>query len=909
MTALVAPDDSRLADRLRRELSGEVLFDAYSRGRYRLASSAQSEPLGVILPKTEQDVSTAVQIAAEETIPLLLRGSGTASFGPDGGAGLVLDTSKYLTAVLELDPAERRVIVQPGLTLARLNRELRAHGLYFPVLPASAAATLGGMAGVDSNGLRAVRYGRMAQNVRAITAVLADGSTQPFSATTAPAALVQRLRAIAAGVADEPTPRHGPRRGSYHLNALATADGNPAEVLIGSAGTLAAFTRLTLDLQPLPAHSVLGVCRFPSLHAALTCVPQLVPFAPSAVELVDSPLLDHIQALPPHQPTVARFAPGEPAVLLLVEFVGDELAALQQQLRQLEERLAELGGSVLAVVDPALQQAIWAACTAGLHSLPMTISESYTVALAELADHSERLNQVFSQHGIRPLWSGSVAGGGLSVRPLPVPGAAADEPTPHALAEELAALVPALSPRLAHAMTEIKQAFDPRGLFPSGTASQPPQPAEQTVTIKPVLNWSATGGLAGAVGRCNNNGACRKDQPGVMCPSYRVTGDEQHSTRGRANTLQLALSGQLGPGALTSDEMRETLELCVSCKGCKRECPTGVDMARLKIEVMHQYQKRHALRWRERLISELPHYAPLATRVAGLLNQRNRSPWLAALGERVLGLSRRRPLPEWRSDPFDWQEVQTADVYGREVVLWVDTFNTYFEPENARAALKVLQANGCHIRTTVRSDGRPLCCGRTLLAAGRVEEAKREAERLITAFKPFFGRGVPVVGLEPACVFTLHDEIPALLPGLEAEQLRRHTVLLEQFLAVEHSKGRLKATFKPLPQQQALVHSHCHQKAFNTLPELQYALRLIPGLNTEFIDSGCCGMAGAFGYEAEHYDLSMKMAEREVLPAVRTASAETLLVSNGTSCRQQIRDGSGREVLHVARVLAAALAD
>jgi Fe-S oxidoreductase len=400
---------------------------------------------------------------------------------------------------------------------------------------------------------------------------------------------------------------------------------------------------------------------------------------------------------------------------------------------------------------------------------------------------------------------------------------------------------------------------------------------------------------------CNNNGACRKADPGVMCPSYRATADEQHLTRGRANTLRLAVSGQLGPGALVSEPMRETMELCISCKGCKRECPTGVDMARMKIEFLQQYRKQHGPGLRDRLVAYLPRYAPAASRLGALLDLRDRVPGLAMLSEKLAGFSARRALPRWHRRPYR-DPAPSAAPAAREVVLLVDTFNRWFEPENARAAERVLGRAGYAVRSAAPPGERPLCCGRTFLAVGLVDEAKAEARRMLAALAPFVARGVPVVGLEPSCLLTLRDEFAAMLPGPETAALAKQAKLFEEFVAEESAAGRLSL---PLARRagKAVLHGHCHQKAFNTVGAGVAALQLVPGLEVETFDSTCCGMAGSFGYEAEHYDMSLKIGELGVLPKMRAAPTDTLLVAAGTSCRHQIADGAGREALHPARVL------
>jgi Fe-S oxidoreductase len=404
---------------------------------------------------------------------------------------------------------------------------------------------------------------------------------------------------------------------------------------------------------------------------------------------------------------------------------------------------------------------------------------------------------------------------------------------------------------------------------------------------------------------CNNNGACRSIGAGVMCPSYRATRDEEHVTRGRANTLRLALSGQLGPDALTSDAVKDAMALCVSCKGCKRECPTGVDMARMKIEVLAARARAQRLSWRDRLVAYLPRYAPWARHVSWLFNARDRVPVLAQLSERLLGLAASRPLPRWRRDVFEPAQAVVGPADGPEVVLLADTFNRTFERENLDAALDVLVRAGYRVHLPKPADGRPraLCCGRTFLSAGLVEPARQELRRTLDTLAPFAKRGVAIVGLEPSCLLTLRDEAIALLPQSAAAMVSSQALLFEEFIAREAKAGRFMLPLAPIGKR-ALLHGHCHQKAFGAMGEVASCLALIPDLSVETVETSCCGMAGAFGYQAETQDVSRAMGELALLPAVRKAAADTLVIADGTSCRHQIADGAKREALHVARVMA-----
>ena len=955
--------DSALAARLRREVEGEVLFDAASRGRYSTdASIYQIEPIGVVVAKSEADIRTAVEIAREEGVPVLPRGAGTSQCGQAVGRALVVDVSKHLRRIKTLDVEAQRVTVEPGIVLDQLNAQLRKHGLFFPVdvSPAN-RATIGGMTGNNSCGSRSIRYGNMVHNVRGIDMVMADGAQLRFGQTGGNldgadpryADLVQRMRTLHAREADE-IERRFPKLlrkvGGYNIETLAPEGNNMAHLLVGSEGTLGFFTGIELDLQKIPAHRTLGVCHFARFYDAMAATKHIVALEPTAVELVDRTMIDLARDIAAFRPIVDRFVRGAPDALLLVEFAGEDRDDCLKRLARLVELLGDLGypDSVIEATDPAFQRDIWEVRKSGLNIMmsmkgegkPVSFIEDCAVPLDDLADYTDRLTKVFHKYGTTGTWYAHASVGTLHVRPILNLKLEADAKKMRAIAEEAFAMVreykgshsgehgdglvrsefhePMYGSRIVRAFEAVKDTFDPAGLFNPGKIVRPSRmddralfryaPGYAADKIDTALDWSDWGGFAAAVEMCNNNGECRKADPGVMCPSYRVTGDEQHVTRGRANTLRLAITGQLGREALVSDAMRATMSLCVSCKGCKRECPTGVDMARMKIEFLHHWQRRHGLTLKERLIAYLPRYAPFVRRFAALANLRDTVPGLAALSERWLGFSRRRSLPKWRSDAFLPNPTAATPTGDRDVVLLVDTFNTYFEPDNARAAVRVLEAAGYRVHLpALAGDRRPLCCGRTFLSAGLVDEARVEARRVIRALQPFLARNLPIVGLEPSCLLTLRDEYAVMLPKGEADALARNAVLFEEFLAREHKAGALKLGLRALREKTALLHGHCHQKAFGVMGDVAAVLRLVPGLEVKPIESSCCGMAGAFGYEADHYDVSMQMAEANLLPAVR-AAPDALIVADGTSCRHQIHAGAGRAALHVARVLERALA-
>jgi len=947
-----------LEERLRKEVRGDVAFDSVTRALYATdASIYQIEPRGVVVPRTIDDIAAVIGVCKEAGVPVLPRGAGTSQCGQTVGNAVVVDTSKHLRAIEGLDTASRRARVQPGLVLDHLNARLKREGLFFPVDPSTASrATLGGMAANNSSGARSIRYGMMVHNVVAVDAILADGTRALFhdGPPGGVAPLIERLRAIASREADEIAKRfpHVMRRvGGYNLDAIKSGPFNTAKILVGSEGTLAFFTSLELMLQPLPRERALGICHFPCFHDAMASTIELVKTDPVAIELVDRTMLELSRANPAFAPTIERYVNGRPDAILLVEFTGDDAALLRAKLEELDERMSALGfeNAVVKVSEAAAQSEIWSVRSAGLNIMtsmkgdakPVSIIEDCAVDLEHLAEYTARLTQVFEKYGTYGTWYAHASVGCLHVRPVLNVKHDEDVGKLRAIAEEAFALVreyggshsgehgdgivrsefhrEMFGERIVRAFEDVKDVFDPEGLFNPGKIVRPPlmddrslfryAPGYEPIELDTVLDWSEWGGFSGAVEMCNNNGACRKSSD-VMCPSYMATQDEEHVTRGRANVLRHALTGQLGRDALTSERMYDVLDLCVSCKGCRRECPTGVDMARMKIEFLHHYRKRHGWRIKDRIVANLPRYAPLMRFANVPTRLRNAFRPLAQSTEKLSGFSAKRSIPVPAARPFADDALRRQDGAAPlgEVVLFVDTFNRYFEPHNARAALRVLEAAKYDvIFPAVRARGRPLCCGRTYLGAGMVDEARREMQRMIGALEEPARRGLPIVGLEPSCLLTLRDELLAVVPGDAAKAIASQALLFEEFLIRERRAGRLRLDLHPLAEQKAFVHGHCHQKAFGAFAPVVQTLEMIPSLQVVPIDSSCCGMAGSFGYEIEHYAISKKMAERSLLPAVRSAGERDLIVTDGTSCRHQIADLGDRKALHVARVLERAL--
>jgi FAD/FMN-containing dehydrogenase/Fe-S oxidoreductase len=949
---------SELAARLRREVDGEVLFTRADRGRYATdASIYQVQPVGVVVPRTIEAAAAAMAIAREAGVAVLPRGGGTSQCGQTVNHALVIDCSKYLRRVLHVDAERQIALVEPGIVLQHLNAALAPTKMFFPVDPSThSRCTIGGMAANNSCGSKSIRYGLMADNVNSIDAILADGTRHRFGALCdnlgddvppSIAALIERLRALGRREADEIAARFPTqlrRVGGYNIDVLtpsARREGreNLARLLVGSEGTLAFSAAIEVLLAPIKPRKVMGICQFPNFRAAMEASRHLVTLTPEAVELIDRTMIDLGRSIEIYRPTIDRMLIGAPDSLLLVEFHGHDDASLIAKLEDLDSMMADLGhpGAVVHAADPAFLADIAEVREAGLNIMmsmkgdgkPVSFIEDCAVALEDLADYTERLNEVFAAHGTKGTWYAHASVGCLHVRPVLNMKDPGDIRTMREVAERCFALVreykgshsgehgdgivrsefheEMFGSCIVRAFEEVKESFDPDNLLNPGRIVHPPRmddrnlfrygPDYAPTDFRPVLDWSdhpgPMGGLLGAVEMCNNNGTCRKFDAGVMCPSYRVTRDEQQVTRGRANTLRLALTGQLGADAMAADEVAAAMALCVSCKACRRECPTGVDMAKMKLEVLAARVARHGVSMRERVVAELPRYGGLAAAFAGVANLRNRIPALARLGERRLGIAAARKLPAWQKNPVaDCETDKDGDV-----ILLADTFNRYFEPENIRAALRVLRAAGFR-PSLAQAGGRPLCCGRTYLAAGMLDRARAEAGRTLAAL----AGDRPVVGLEPSCLMTLRDEFLSLLPGPEAKGLAGRAFLLSEFLQRKNPPLRLRSIGGV-----AHVHGHCHQKSFGAFPDALAALRRVPDLAVRPITSSCCGMAGAFGYQAESQTASREMAEAGLLPAVRAAAVDDLIVADGFSCRHQIADHAGRTAIHSVILLDRAL--
>jgi FAD/FMN-containing dehydrogenase/Fe-S oxidoreductase len=966
-----------LEQELRKVITGDVRFDPASRLLYATdASMYQVEPIGVVIPRDSDDVQAAVEVAKARQVALLPRGGGTSLTGQTVNRALVLDFSRYMHGILEVNAEELWARVQPGLVQDNLNHHVRPLGLLFgPDTSTSNRATLGGMLGNNSGGSHSIAYGLTVEHVLEVTALLADGTRVVFGEVTpaqfeakcrAPGLEGQiyrelaRIRETYAGEILERYPRHWRRVAGYNLNELVwsgarrasgrppglaarapTAALNMARLIVGSEGTLVTLLEAKVRLVRRPRATALDVIHYRDLQEALESSQAILETGPYAVELTDKMILD-LARENIEQSQRMGFVQGDPEAILIVEYAGESEAEVQAKVEALESRRRRerFGYASHVATDAAAQQSIWKLRKAGLGLLlgmkgdkkPIAFVEDTCVEPRHLAEFVPRFREIFAKHETVGAYYGHCSVGCLHIRPV------IDLKTPRgleqvrAIAEEITDLVVefggtissehgdgrARSPflermygaTLMRAFRELKRAFDPENRMNPGNIVASPGITEhlrygvQYTTWAPrtLLDFSAQGGFAAAVEMCNGVGACRKTLEGTMCPSYMATRDEEHSTRGRANALRAVLSGGLPASEFTGTRLYEVMDLCLECKGCKAECPANVDMAKLKYEFLHHYYRANGLPLRNRLFGRIARWSRLGARAPGLVNRIASlapSRWLL---EKVAGIDRRRPLPAFAAQTFtDWfgRRTPPAAAPRGEVVLFHDTFVTYNQPAIGRAAVELLEAAGYRV---VLADKK--CCGRPLISKGMLAEAREHAAWNVDRLAPYAERGVAIVGLEPSCLLTLRDESVDLLRTEAARLVARQSFLLEEFL--QRERGRGLALAFAAHGRAALLHGHCHQKALvGTAPTV--AALTWAGFDVTEVDSGCCGMAGSFGFEREHYDISVSLGNRRLAPAVKAAAADTVVVAPGISCRQQIDHLTGRRALHPAEALRDAL--
>jgi FAD/FMN-containing dehydrogenase/Fe-S oxidoreductase len=950
---------------LEQSIRGEVRCEEIDRILYSTdASFYQIKPLGAVIPSCVEDVITTVETAKTMKLPLLPRGGGTSLAGQTVGEAMAIDFSKYMNRVLELNVEQGWAWVEPGLVPDTLNHYLETYGLQFaPETATSNRATLGGMGGNNSAGPRSIIYGKTIDHVLACRVVLSDGSVATFSplseekieaksrGNSLEAQLYRKIPKIVAQNQEEILTRYPKllrRVSGYNLDALVPnfpnfsplPDGdsrfNLAKLLVGSEGTLGIVTALKVRLIPKVKVTALGIVHFHHLNQSIESVNPILELNPSAVELVDDQILQPAMRSRELQSQVG-FTNGNPAAILIVEFQGES----QQEVAHRVEKLNQLnlGYHVTPVLDKQGQSNVWAVRKAGLGMLmsvrterkPLAFVEDPAVPLEHLPAFLGEFQRIIGAHHTTAGYYGHASVGCLHIRPALNLKDGEDIGHLKSMLDEISDLTLALGGsmsgehgdgltrgwlnqkmygvQLYQAFQEVKRAFDGENrLNPGKIVDCPPPeqnlrygPTYQILNLPTTLDFSRELGLARSIEMCNGNGACRKQDKGTMCPSYQATREEKHSTRGRANVLRAVLSQQAGSVSFDSPELYEVMELCLQCKACQTECPSSINMAKLKAEFLNHYYARHGTPLRDRLAGSIHLINRIGSATAPLSNWLMKSPW-GVLGKHLLGIAPQRQLPTFSTERFShWFRQHTSRSNGTQgpIVLFHDTYMEYNQPSIGKAATQLLEQLGYEV---ILPQGR--CCGRPAISKGLLTEARGMANHNVEQLLPYARAGIPIVGCEPSCILTLKDEYLDLVPGQAAREVAEQVRTMDEFLNQLREQGKLKLNFSA-SHQPVLVHGHCHQKALIGMgPTLEVLSLAYP---TQEIDSGCCGMAGAFGYEREHYHLSLEIGSQRLFPALERSPRDALLVANGISCRQQIAHATGRTARHFVEVFADAV--
>ena len=974
-----------LAGELRKRVTGEVRFDPYSRALYSTdASIYQMEPVGVVIPRSTDDVLAVMEVASKNRVPVLPRCGGTSLAGQSVNHAIVMDFSKYMRQVLEVNPEERWARVEPGIVLDQLNLELAPHRLqYAPDPTTSNRACVGGGVGNNTCGSHSVIYGKTVDHVLEVRTVLSDGSQAHFrqldgeelesrlSGTGLESEIYRRVRDIAHENRDEVLARYPNimrRVSGYNLDDfLGDGPTNMARMVVGSEGTLCVVTEAKVNLVPVPARKGLAILHFRDIVEACEATWELLGHNPAAVELIGRMILDRCRTSLGFA-RLLSFVEGEPDALLVVEVNGDTDGEVGSKLDTLKADVARkgLGYACVNLVDSGDQANVWALRSAGLGLLmstrgdakPMPYVEDTAVDPRSLGEYVRRFDEIVKAHGTTAGYYGHASVGCLHIRPLVDLKTSDGVDRMVSIASDISDLVleyggslsgehgdgivrgvwneKMFGPQIYQAFRDVKRAFDPQGIMNPGRIIDCPPMTENlrlgadysAEALETRLDFSADFGFANAVEMCNGMGACRKTT-GTMCPSYMVTREEEHSTRGRANLLRAILSGALPAKELTGKRLYDAMDLCLECKGCKAECQTGVDMAKFKYEFLDRYHRARGLPLRARIFANINALSRLGARLAPVSN------WAAGnrLGRMALhaflGIHSKRSLPAFAKPTFpEWFESRGALTpgpspngrgvaegrgEGKTVLLFNDTFMNYNYPQVGIAAVEVLERAGFAVELATpadRAQSGAVCCGRPMVSKGLLEQARDHARHNVALLYPYVQRGVPIVGCEPSCLLTLRDEYPDLLPEGEerdrAREVAANSYLIEEFLALLQKQGTLDLEFDDVSGRKVLFHGHCHQKALvGTGPSIA-ALKLA-GYQVEEVNSGCCGMAGSFGYEAEHYDISMEIGKLRLFPAVEAKGEDWEVAVTGVSCRQQVEHGTERRARHLVELLRDAL--
>ena len=938
-------DAAALARELSSQIEGEVRFDALSRALYSTDASVYLiRPLGVVVPKTRADIVKIVEICGRFRCPITMRGGGTSQAGQAIGEGICVDTSKHYNRLLEVNAEERWARVEPGIVLDELNAQLAPLGMRFaPDISTASRATIGGMMANNSCGARSVLYGKTIDHVLEQTVLLADGSAAHFreiprdqvpTGDTLEAACYRTVLGLArdhAAEIDRRFPKVLRRVMGYNLDEFVdpAKPVNLAKIMVGSEGTLGVVLEAKLRLVPLPRAKAVMVIGFADLLESLAAAPVILQHQPSAVEVMDKAILDNTRKNANLDSIRNQYVSGDPAATLCVEMYADQKDELPPRMQALEAdlRTRKLGYHYHTETDVPSQARIWSLREAALglsmamkdDAKSISFVEDTAVPPEKLSEFIGRFLKIVEGHGTTAGVYAHASVGCLHVRPVINMKTEAGVRQFQAIAQDVADLVleygGALSgehgdglvrspfmrqmfgDQLYEAFREVKRTFDPHGIFNPGKIIDAPPITnnlrfgasyQATSPSSTFFDYSDYGGFANAVEMCSGVGACRKKLSGTMCPSFMATREETDSTRGRANALRLGMSGQLAEAGLNDEGVYKALDLCLECRACKAECPVNVDMARYKSEFLAGYYERHGTPLQARALGNVANLAPLGSAFAPVAN------WIAgtSFNKKLLGLDPRRSLPEWKHETFaHWSSGRKVSSSAKRVTLFNDTFTNHYDPEIGIAAVEVLERGGYAVDAI-----RPGCCGRPLISKGLLAQARAQAGQLIDALFPIAERGEKILFCEPSCLSAVKEDAHSLLRG---DQKRKARTVAQACLLWEEFAGELDLALRKGPSR-ILLHGHCHQKSMGLLGATKTLLSRIPSTTVVDLDAGCCGMAGSFGYSKDHYDVSVAIANRKLLPAVKSMQAGDALVAVGTSCRHQVADLGNATAVHPA---------
>ena len=959
-TRIHASERGDIENALKRRVSGEVRFDPFSRVLYSTdASIYQMEPVGVVIPRNVDDVLAVIEVAKGNGVPVLPRAGGTSLAGQTVNHAIVTDFSKYLNQIIEVNQEEQWARVQPGIVLDDLNRQLLPYGLmYAPDPTTSSRACVGGGVGNNSCGAHSVIYGKTLDHIKEVSVILSDGTQSHFKEVE-----TRELEAKLSGVGLESEIYRGVRRlaqeniteiearypnimrrvSGYNLDEFLTdSPFNLTKMVVGSEGTLCVITEIKINLVPRPTMTALGVVHFQDIFGASDAVQHILEHDPSSIEIMDSNVLERSRQSAGLASNMG-FIEGNPGAVLVVEFYGESETELTAKTNELKEDMARRGHGYATVnmLDRAAQASVWAVRKNGLGLLmsmrgdakPLPFVEDTAVDPDRMGDFVRKFDEIVRNHQTEAAYYGHASVGCLHIRPVVSLKSQEGVNKMVSIADEISDLVKEFGgslsgehgdgivrgvwnekmfgPEIYKLFQKLKGTFDPDGIMnPNKIIDCPPMDQNlryggdyQAPSLPTKLDFSIDTDFAGAVEMCNGMGACRQ-HVGTMCPSYVATRDEEHSTRGRANLLRAALSGKLPEGTMTSKRLWEAMDLCLECKGCKSECESGVDMAKLKYEFLDQYQRVNGVPLRNRVFANINRLSAWGSRTAPFSNLAASNPIGKMVSQMLLGVHPQRKVPKFVRQTFanwfDARENPTAQA-ANAVVLLNDTYMNYNYPEVGRAAVALLEAAGLKV---VLSETK--CCGRPMISKGLLDDATANAVSNIDQLYAYAELGIPVIGCEPSCLLTFRDEYPQLVRDERAKKVAENSFMIDEFLMKLQEDGKLQLNMGKL-EKKVLFQAHCHQKAEMGTATSMASLRLAPGYQVELVNAGCCGMAGSFGYEKEHFDLSMKIGEEALFPAIRAKDEDWELAVMGVSCRQQVEDGTGRKARHLVEVLADAL--